>query len=361
MFHTATSRLLLLVLAVLCCAVTATSTVPFMVTNYNVFGIPTIVQQSGQVTRMHRIPTDVFVKILNQTDVISFCEAFMEDPRNDMLAELAKFGWKYSTPILSDPNPFTSLTNGGVIIVSKHPIVEHDQIIYRGACSGSDCLAAKGAVYAKVQKAATETTGAGTFNVFATHFQAWYDDKARAAREKQAAQLYSFAASKVKSKDEPVIFAGDFNVDMYKYPNDLQVLVKALNASKPVIVGIEQYSSDPRIDMLVGKDGGAKLFGCQKEYDDTGFCKCCPQEQLDYVLYSMEHKQPVATLSTPVHAKPTAEKHEESTAAAGSVNIFNVAVKVPSFNVQWSNFGARKNITDLSDHFPVYSRMQYEF
>lgn len=62
-----------------------------------------------------------------------------------------------------------SLLNGGVIIVSKWPIIHEAQHIYRNACHYSDCLAAKGVKYARVLKRVGTTSK--IFNVFATHMQ----------------------------------------------------------------------------------------------------------------------------------------------------------------------------------------------
>lgn len=62
-----------------------------------------------------------------------------------------------------------SLLNGGVIIVSKWPIIHEAQHIYRSACHYSDCLAAKGVKYARVLKTIGDTSK--IFNVFATHMQ----------------------------------------------------------------------------------------------------------------------------------------------------------------------------------------------
>lgn len=63
----------------------------------------------------------------------------------------------------------TSLLNGGVIVVSKWPIIHEAQHVYRNACHYSDCLAAKGVKYARMLKTVGSTSK--IFNVFATHMQ----------------------------------------------------------------------------------------------------------------------------------------------------------------------------------------------
>ena len=63
------------------------------------------------------------------------------------------------------------------------------QIVYRDACSGADCLAAKGAKYARIIKTTEDRQEDGSvrnmskvFNIFATHMQAWYSPADKADR-----------------------------------------------------------------------------------------------------------------------------------------------------------------------------------
>ena len=110
-----------------------------------------------------------------------------------MLQQFKQEGYPYATSILHDPDPFTSLLNGGVMIVSKWPIVREAQHIYRDACHYSDCLAAKGVKYARVNK--TIGNLSKIFNIFATHMQAWSTPQGRSDRVKQAGQMKTFSAS----------------------------------------------------------------------------------------------------------------------------------------------------------------------
>lgn len=75
--------------------------------------------------------------------------------------------------------------------MSKWPIIREAQHIYRGACHYSDCLAAKGVKYARINK--TDSNGESKiFNVLATHMQAWSTKEGRRDREKQALQVNHF-------------------------------------------------------------------------------------------------------------------------------------------------------------------------
>lgn len=132
------------------------------------FGRPSEVSKDGQRERLKRIPESL-IQISKTIDVVTFAEADVRTERIEMLAQFQKVGFAYSTTILHDPDPFTSLLNGGVVIVSKWPIIREAQHVYRNACHYSDCLAAKGVKYARLLK--TVNGLHKIFNVFATHMQ----------------------------------------------------------------------------------------------------------------------------------------------------------------------------------------------
>lgn len=87
----------------------------------------------GQKEREQIIPTYVSkLDAQNNIDAITFCEAWVD---SDIIVGLLKpLGFPYATKLLTDDDPLSSLTNGGVIIVSKHPILREDQIVYHGDC-----------------------------------------------------------------------------------------------------------------------------------------------------------------------------------------------------------------------------------
>ncbi|RHZ16618.1 hypothetical protein DYB37_005778, partial [Aphanomyces astaci] len=102
-------------------------------------------------------------------DVVTFAEADIDSERAHMLAAFEELNFRHHTTVVADTDPFTSLINGGVLIVSKWPILREAQHIYRNACHYSDCLAAKGVKYARINK--TDGAYSKAFNVFATHMQ----------------------------------------------------------------------------------------------------------------------------------------------------------------------------------------------
>lgn len=101
---------------------------------------------------------------------MTLAEADVATERHALLDHFrSALGMNYSTSILYDRDPFTSLINGGVIIISKWPIIQEAQHIYHHACHYADCLAAKGVKYARINK--TMDSESKVFNIFATHMQ----------------------------------------------------------------------------------------------------------------------------------------------------------------------------------------------
>ncbi|RQM22071.1 hypothetical protein B5M09_009080, partial [Aphanomyces astaci] len=186
---------------------------------YNIFGRPYAVSKDGQDERLHRIPASVLNHVCptatcGGVDVVTFAEADIDSERAHMLAAFEELNFRHHTTVVADTDPFTSLINGGVLIVSKWPILREAQHIYRNACHYSDCLAAKGVKYARINK--TDGAYSKAFNVFATHMQAWSTPQGRADRVKQASQVRI-----------------------------------------------------PRTNLLVGRDGAAAADGCLSQYIDS--------------------------------------------------------------------------------------------
>ena len=177
----------------------------FEVLQYNVFGRPYEVSHDGQQERLARIPASL-LQLSRTIDVVTFAEADIQSERQRMLAQFAKAGFAHATTILHDPDPFTSLLNGGVLIVSRWPIVREAQHVYRHACHYSDCLAAKGVKYARVVK--TVGPKSKVFNVFATHMQAWSTPDGRGDRVKQAQQMRQFVDALAIPHHEVVLARG---------------------------------------------------------------------------------------------------------------------------------------------------------
>lgn len=154
-------------------------------------------------------------EVLNSFDLICLQEVFstLSSRKALIISEASKRGLNYShsSPC---PNPFNGhFTDGGLLILSRFPILSTDQITYEDS-TGPDRLSSKGAIYARL------SINKSNFHIFTTHLQSSYTTfnypqfmNYRQVRRKQLKQFKSFVNSKVGLQYEPVIIAGDFNID----------------------------------------------------------------------------------------------------------------------------------------------------
>lgn len=121
------------------------------------------------------------------------------------------------------------LIDGGLLIVSRYPIVKSDFIVYSAFVAKSiDAVVAKGVLYALINLTSVENSSdiPQFVHVFTTHLQAsmgFRGDPWRHVRELQLAQLVAFvelATNQSEYKEFPIIIAGDFNVDARSGKND---------------------------------------------------------------------------------------------------------------------------------------------
>ena len=96
--------------------------------------------------------------------------------------------------------------DGGVLIASKHPIGVAKELVYAD-CVERDCSAAKGFVYARIDK------GSARYHVIGTHAQFGWNNEQRAAKAAQFRAIRQFLDEHSDiPRTEPVIVGGDFNV-----------------------------------------------------------------------------------------------------------------------------------------------------
>ena len=307
----------------------------FNVLLYNIFTpVPETLKNNGQVERLKRLP-QIFrnINLLYNVDAIIVCELIPKNYERSLSFELEKLGFLHKTKAISGHK----VVNGGVIIFSKHEILYQDQMCYNDLCEGTDCLAAKGLTYARIQK------NGKIFNVFGTHLQSWPDQKAVLTRTNQVARVSRYIKDLNIPKHEPVIFGGDFNIDLYRERQHLEYLLSITNFELPDIHKDSlTFTNDPYNNNLVGIDEISKYSntdypnGCEKEYMKTLVCPCCPEEWLDYILYNKRYKQPTSS----------------------SLRV--LTAKVEPFKM---NLTRSKKITtsDVSDHFPVLAEFVFDF
>jgi len=118
----------------------------------------------------------------NGPDIAGICEFWVRDERGALVAELADYyPFNLQGPINTDPNypmptvsvpivggnvPIHPVFDGGLLLLSRHPIIESHQHIYI-ACMGEDCLAFKGILHARIEISAQGQQ----IDVFLTHMQ----------------------------------------------------------------------------------------------------------------------------------------------------------------------------------------------
>ncbi len=198
-------------------------------------------------------------------DVLVLEELFVNDWREALLAELAS-DYPYRTDLVGKDgaggNPLRQ--DGGIIILSRWPIERQATMMFGGVCSGTDCLADKGVAYAEVRK------GRFRYHVFGTHAQSEYGFGVEGVRRQQFVMWRAFIAGLNISPDEPVLLAGDFNVDAYT--PELDSMLATLNAVRPVTRGPNRFSWD--------QEHNALAYG--------------QSQWLDYVLFAADHAGPIA-------------------------------------------------------------------
>ena len=109
--------------------------------------------------------------------------------------------------------------DSGLIILSKYPIIEGSAMTYSSS-SGSDRLANKGVVYARIQISSSE---GDYIHVFNTHIQAHDYGETRLA---QISELSDFIYEIIKSDKDyirPILIVGDFNVAAEKPDNWIEL------------------------------------------------------------------------------------------------------------------------------------------
>jgi endonuclease/exonuclease/phosphatase family metal-dependent hydrolase len=104
-----------------------------------------------------------------------------------------------------------ALTNSGLYILSDYPIVQTDYVVFGSNCSGWDCYANKGVLYAQI-----EVPGIGLVDIFDTHLNSvgssgTKEDKVWAAQLQQMKITSDFINSKM-STTRVALFGGDFNI-----------------------------------------------------------------------------------------------------------------------------------------------------
>lgn len=258
---------------------------------YNVFALPVIASDISK--RLNELP-----EYLQGYDAILLQELFSAD--SPKLLRALSEEYPYQTKILKNESGI-NIHNGGVAIVSRYPIAQTGYFVYPN-CTGTDCFADKGFVYAEMIK------DNQAYHLISTHTASFDTAAARNLRQEQFQMMNDYINNKNIPAMDAVLYGGDMNLNRLKFADDYAGMTEKLNATVPLTTGYTQSTFDPRINHYAAA------------YDTVEF--------LDYVMWSNAHRQPVESIN-------------------------EVRVPRSTSDNLWGKW-------DLSDHFPVLGEFVFE-
>jgi phospholipase C len=289
----------------------------------------------GQLERARQLP-----RALRGHDVVVLCEVFYEEAAQVLFEALAG-EYPYRTPILGEvgrgrriglDGPAvaeertgwrvrTKRWNGGVVILSRHPLDSVASRSFDGHLGPPDLFANKGVLYARLLKEGRP------YHVLGTHCQAAPEPAVRLGyrligrdAEKEFEQhrmagfdiVRRFIEELALPADELVLIAGDLNTDRIGAPRQFDEMLSRLDAVFPSPApGSATATFDPTRNRLAS--GGAGQW-------------------IDYVLWSRSHLAPAAAR---IEALPHLAQGE------------------------WRRHRLGRKQETLSDHYPVLGSLSF--
>ncbi|OLY65470.1 sphingomyelin phosphodiesterase [Leptospira santarosai serovar Grippotyphosa] len=254
------------------------ATVEIKILSHNVFLLPIGLPgwgNWGQNERAERIASSNYIR--NQ-DVIVFDEAFDTNARK-ILLDGVRSEYPYQTDVIGRTQEdwdatlgnyrSDAFTNGGVVVVSKWPIEEKIQHIFKEKGCGADFFSNKGFAYVRINKNGRK------FHIIGTHVQAQDSmcaNLGKVSRMNQFNEIKSFIDSAKIPNNEMVLIAGDLNV--IRDSSEYYDMLSKLNVNKPKYSGVP-FTWDTKTNEITA-------FYYEKEQP----------VYLDYVLVSKSHFQP---------------------------------------------------------------------
>lgn len=300
---------------------------------FNIFQRPFVVSHDGQYVRTCHIPRAI-VNNIPDLDVLVFEEGFLGGciPKVSMRSLLEFYGFPYNTPtvgaLLHEHDYYShtlTLTNGGVFIASRWPILDHASFVYTNfSYMTADHIARKGVMYAKILK-----NNRTPYHIFATHMQAQDGVGEDSTRLKQAGEISDFIQRRKVPPTEAVIIIGDLNTDRLTEPDQVELIREKLNATIPPTLGSMNATYDPRVNDVV--EPGAR------------------PEWIDYAMYSQGHRQPTSAFIQGLFLESEVE-----------MQYCSHAPLYPFFVSPLSHLCRETHSTRfMSDHFPVLAEFQF--
>jgi endonuclease/exonuclease/phosphatase family metal-dependent hydrolase len=262
-----------------------------------------------------------------QPDVVGLSEMWTEDDCQRITDELKDlYLYAIKGPHEDDLDLLVTgieIMGGGLLLLSRHPIVAASSTIYR-QCSGDDCAANKGVLHAQIQPRGHPCG----VDLFLTHTQAAFPTVggstagARAAVEAQIRHLAAFIRA---SRDPlcPAMLFGDFNVDEFARPDLYAYLTEMLGHPQDMLPETTQK-------------GGSRPTGTS-ESDDH-----------DFSPFHSSH--PPRPKDDPARFGPTIERLDYLFSFPGLIYTQNRSQAQADFQViieQWTDG------RDISDHYGI--------
>ncbi len=308
------------------------------VMGYNIMQLP--VQDWDQTQRLAHLG-DAIRAMPKTPDVIAFSEVFTDDAYNTLqsLDDVYPYltpvvglscsggGWDSTTGNCSN-SPF--VIRGGVVIASKWPIVSQHQHIFYSSLKGSwDYQANKGAAYVSIER------DGYVYHIVGTHLQATHDgsaDEEHTVRMGQLDEIRTWVDSLSVPSNEPVILAGDMNVD-FSLTSQINDMLSHSNASLN-FPNTQGYGSYPEDNWM------SRAYNYYFDYD------MCYNDTLDYVLSRNDHLQPT-------------NNPEMQVVALKSPTAWYWSYLRGWWTLCSGSYWHDGYTTDLSDHYPVMTTYQY--
>ncbi len=250
-------------------------------------------------------------------EVLVISEAFDDSNRESLKSALRQRGFNHFTAVVDNPN--NSKQDGGVFIASRYTIEKSEQELFDQLAPNGDDQANKGAMYAKINKSGK------IYHIIGTHTQS--GSGYSLTRTNNFREVNNLVRRQNIPSNEPIIYAGDLNVDRDIYYNngsyvlhpsstEYKNMLSQLNAKNTL------HTGNYRITYSVA---------------DNGWNSSGSYEVLDYVLYSKNHLQPISTNRRIFVPRHTMLNH-------------------PDYN--WNDIW-RRAVTDISDHYGVHARFVF--
>lgn len=154
-----------------------------------------------------------FTVVDTTIDIILFQEVF-HPKRRKQLIEGMKHSYPYYTPVINSAKGRPFKTNSGLVVFSKTPIYQMESIKFND-CSGSDCMAFKGAQFVHTVWNSTPLL------IVNTHLNS---EPPRSIALEQTKLIISELVEPFSEKQVPIILGGDFNINCNDQDNYDQLL-----------------------------------------------------------------------------------------------------------------------------------------